>query len=285
VEIQKLAAHATRLKRALVQITDTPLLRETSRAMLRACPTPIQTWLRVQHIKAHKGNGFDLVPENELTEVYRNAVLWLQEQEGTQPFGDYLEFGVFYGSSLMCMHRVLDEFGLTDVRLFGFDSWQGLPEHAADEDSGLWRAGDFRSDYETAQRYMTEQGVNWNRAHLIRGWYQDTLKPELRECHRIRRAGVIMIDCDLYSSAKHALEFCAPIIGDRAVILFDDWFAGDLAEKNLGEKRAFDEFLAAHPDLECEETDTYIPTAKVFRVRRRLPQLRTKSTEAALAAL
>jgi O-methyltransferase len=52
-----------------------------------------------------------------------------------------------------------------------------------------------------------------------------------------------MVDCDIYTSARDALAFVEPMIGDYAVMLFDDWHAGGLAEQNLGEKRAFDEFL------------------------------------------
>ena len=32
-----------------------------------------------------------------------------------------------------------------------------------------------------------------------------------------------MIDCDIYSSARTALDFCGPLIRDRAVLVFDDW--------------------------------------------------------------
>jgi hypothetical protein len=60
------------------------------------------------------------VPEKELTEVYRQSVRWLLARDAPEAIGDYLEFGVFYGSSLTCMQRVLEEFGLRHVRMFGF---------------------------------------------------------------------------------------------------------------------------------------------------------------------
>jgi len=57
-----------------------------------------------------------------------------------------------------------------------------------------------------------------------------------------------MIDCDLYSSAKQALDFCAPLIVGQTIIFFDDWGGGtSLDKENLGEKRAFLEFLQANP--------------------------------------
>lgn len=249
-------------------MAEAPILRHAAKAALRLSPAPIRTWLRTERIKARRGNGFALVPEKQLTEVYRQSVRWLLSCDAPEAIGDYLEFGVFYGSSLSCMHRVFEEFGLRHARLFGFDSWEGLPEGAHAESRGLWNPGDFKMDCETARRYMTEQGVDWPRVHLTKGWFSDTLTPRFPADHGITHASIIMVDCDLYSSAKEVLEFCGPLVGERAVILFDDWFAGDLAERNLGEKKAFQEFLAAHPDLDAEETETYIHTAKVFRIRR-----------------
>lgn len=75
-----------------------------------------------------------------------------------------------------------------------------------------------------------------------------------------------MIDCDLYSSTLEALKFCAPLIHEHAVILFDDWFP--LAEQAMGEKKAFDEFLADHPDMSARDLGSYDATARVFAVLR-----------------
>ena len=35
--------------------------------------------------------------------------------------------------------------------------------------------------------------------------------------------------------------------------MFDDWFVFQAAERNLGEKRAFEEFLGRHPEFEAAE--------------------------------
>jgi hypothetical protein len=65
----------------------------------------------------------------------------------------------------------------------------------------------------------------------------------------IREASVIMVDCDLYASARTALHFSADLIVDEAVVFFDDWADAELAAKGLGERRAFEEFQAANPAL------------------------------------
>jgi hypothetical protein len=188
--------------------------------------------------------------------------------------GDYLEFGVYNGTSLACAHRALVEVGARPVRMFGFDSFQGLPKDAATEvGGGVWRPGEFRMDEKFTRQFLTDQGVDWTRVRLVKGWFSDSLNAATLQRHGIRKASLIMVDCDIYSSSKTVLDFCEPLIVDRAVVFFDDWFSGGLAEKNQGEKRAFDEMLAAHPELSAEEFGDYGSNSKVFVVSRRSPRL------------
>jgi O-methyltransferase len=71
----------------------------------------------------------------------------------------------------------------------------------------------------------------------------------------------------MYRSTREALEFCAPLIVDEALIVFDDW--NPLAAQNMGEKRAFDEFLNEHPRLRARDYGvSYAPNAKAFLVTR-----------------
>lgn len=207
-----------------------------------------------------------LVPEQSLTDKFREGLTRLAAEQGAGTIGDYLEFGVYDGTSLSCMHRVLQEMGLDHVRLFGFDSFEGLPPTAAGEDGGYWRPGQFDCEYEFARYSLSQRGVDWSRVELIKGFYDVTLNDDLRQRLGLTKASVIMVDCDMYSSARDALNFCAPLIRDQAMVLFDDW--NPLAESNMGEKLAFDEFLAANPHFAVEDFGTYTPNAKVVLVRR-----------------
>jgi hypothetical protein len=177
------------------------------------------------------------------------------------------------------MHRVLEDFGLQDVRLFGFDSFEGLPPIAATDSGGRWRPGAFKSTLDFTTQVLEDAGVDWQRVLLTKGFFEATLNDETKEAHAIRKAGVIMVDCDLYQSAKEALEFCEPLILDRSVVFFDDWYP--LALKGMGEKKAFDEFLARYPTLEATELYDFEPNGKVFLVSRchpateRSPQQKT----------
>jgi O-methyltransferase len=209
-----------------------------------------------------------LVPVDELHAVYRRGLSLLIERNGRESIGDYLEFGVYVGTSLACMHRVTDELGLRELRLFGFDSFEGLPAHASDDDEArMWEPGSFASDEEFTRRNLMREGVDWSRVVLVPGWFDETLTRATADAHGIRKASVLMFDCDLYASTRKALEFSLPLIVDEAVLVFDDWDSGGLGERGLGERRAFEEVLAEHPDLHSVELPAYEP-ARAFLVSR-----------------
>jgi predicted O-methyltransferase YrrM len=247
-------------------LTRTPILEKTLRAAFNRLPGGFQTRLRNERLRMRFENGWMLVPEKDLTRKYVEALRWIIDREGRAAVGDYLEFGVFMGTSLACFWRAVQKLELTHVRLFGFDSFAGLPESARHEDDGYWMAGNYSSRYEETRDRLTRAGVDWKRVFLVKGWFAETARPELAHRYQISMAGVVMIDCDLYSSSVEALRFCGPLIQGSSVVLFDDWFSGGLAEKNLGEKRAFQEFLSANPRLTCEDFGTHGNNSRDFKL-------------------
>jgi len=199
-----------------------------------------------------------LVDEKEIKPKFEEALLFLKNYYGdSKLLGDYIEFGVSHGSSILYMFETVEKLKLETIRLFGFDSFEGLPGEALTDDDGIWRPGDFYAKEKNVRRFLTKSGVNWNRVKLIRGWFKDTLKYSLIEQNRIEKASIIMIDCDLYSAAKEALTFCVPLIKDKTIIFFDDWNSSNLASKNLGEKKAFDELLSENPQFSSVDFGNY----------------------------
>jgi hypothetical protein len=189
---------------------------------------------------------------------------------GRDEVGEYLEFGVYVGTSLLCMHRASRAVGLDSLRLFGFDSFQGLPEVAATESAGIWQPGWLRAEYSLVRDHLTKNGIDWDRTTLVPGWFEETLVPGLADQLGIKKAGIIMIDCVIYSAALTALTFCAPLIRDRAVVFLDGWNPRRQSPQVSGERRAFEEFLAGNPDLSVdEELPPYKPASKVLFVSRR----------------
>jgi O-methyltransferase len=208
-----------------------------------------------------------LVALNDFADSLAGAVAELREgDDGT--IGDYLEFGVSRGTSMVGAYRVFRKMGLRDTRLFGFDSFQGMP--AGSEREG-WVAGQYASSLRATRHYLDAHLVDPDRVTLVEGWFDDTLSDETRADLGINRASILMIDCDIYSASRQALEFCAPVLADRAVIIFDDWGPMERLGK-IGQKEAFAEFLEAHPRLQARPLPAYAyqgqDNARVFLVER-----------------
>jgi O-methyltransferase len=225
-------------------------------------------WVRrpKRAVRAHVLWGWKpLVPEHEFTECSINAIKILRRFDPDQALGDYLEFGVSRGTSLACMYRALEHEGLFNVRLFGFDSFRGFPPEAATQG---WTPGNAWSTLSATRRYLVHNGVDMRRVTLIKGWFKDTLTAETRDRLGIVKASLIMIDCDIYSASRDALLFSGPMIRDEAVIFFDDW-GGRADRGKIGQKEAFEEFLAEFPLLAAEPLPSYLPPqARVFLVHR-----------------
>ena len=51
--------------------------------------------------------------------------------------------------------------------------------------------------------------------------------------------------------------------------MFDDWNSGNLAEKNMGESKAFDEFLTQNPLLRVTKLPSTYGNSAVFHVTRK----------------
>jgi O-methyltransferase len=222
------------------------------------------------------GREAPLVPKEKLEEAYREALNHLASAPGSNDVGDYLEFGVYVGTSLLCMNRASRAVGLESLRMYGFDSFQGLPEVAGAESGGLWQPGWLRAEYGLVREHLTRNGIDWGRTTLVPGWFEETLGPGLAHELGIKKAGIIMIDCEIYSAALTAVTFCAPLIRDRAWVFLDGWNRkGAVAKAStysgvLGERRALAEVLAANPDLQVEEElSPYKRASKVLLVTRR----------------
>jgi predicted O-methyltransferase YrrM len=235
----------------------------------RVVPEPVRGPVRERlKARAQRNRPQDLVPAADLQRCFSDALALLREKAGSTDVGDYLEFGVYYGSSTLSMWRALTEGGFDGVRLFGFDSFEGLPESAAHEDGGEWAPGQFAMSERRTRRRLMEEGVDPSRLHLVPGWFDDTATDATARRLGIERAGVVLVDCDLYSSTRTALAFVHPRLSRHTVLLFDDWTTSDLHEKDMGEKRAFEEWLEEHPELEASPLPDYGRNSRVFLVER-----------------
>jgi O-methyltransferase len=181
---------------------------------------------------------------------------------------DYCEFGLFKGYSFWKAQQQATKHRLT-CRFFGFDSFAGLPEVAGLDrtDHGEFRKGQYScSQQEVVANLEAAGGIDWARTFLIRGYFEQSLTPHVIETHRIRKVGVAMIDCDLYSSTVEVLNFLRGLIGDKSVLIMDDWNCFG-ADDNKGQRRAMREFLETEQHLRLEPLVSYGPNSQAFVVR------------------
>jgi hypothetical protein len=120
---------------------------------------------------------------------------------------DYLEFGVFRGESIA---QVAALNGNPHIRLFGFDSFEGLPT----DWNGKNPKGTFNVDGQVPD-------ISDRRIEFIKGWFDQTL-PEFVARYRPQEQVWVHIDADLYSSAMLVLTLLNPCIKPGTIVVFDE---------------------------------------------------------------
>lgn len=201
----------------------------------------------------------------EAPDAIRRALTHVRDSDGTDP-GDYYEFGLFRGFTFLTAYQEAASLGLKEMRFYGFDSFEGLPEVEESEvGEGQFFKGQFACSRDAVEANLRKHGVDFSRATLVEGYYENTLTEDLRSQHSFRRAACVTMDCDLYSSTRDALCWLTPYLEDKTVVIFDDWrsYGGDPEQ---GQPRAWQEWLAANPGMESRSLFTYRNHGEVFEL-------------------
>jgi len=126
--------------------------------------------------------------------------------------GDVLEFGVYQGSTINLM---ADYF--PDQTLYGFDSFEGLPEKWVMNTSG--KKGIHEKGHFTLQE-LPEVKSN---VKLVKGFFDKSLPVWLEE-NNLEKIKILHVDCDLYSSTKVVFDLLNDYIVQGTVIVFDEFY-------------------------------------------------------------
>jgi hypothetical protein len=137
------------------------------------------------------------------------------------PEGLVLEFGVYAGRTINHIAN------LTGGPVYGFDSFEGLPE-------------DWRPDIRKAAFKLDKLPAVAGSVEPVVGWFEDTL-PGFLKAHP-GPVGFLHVDCDLYSSTKTIFHHLRGRIVPGTVIVFDEYF--NYVGWRRHEFKAFAEFLA-----------------------------------------
>ena len=130
------------------------------------------------------------------------------------------EFGVGKGDSIKVLGRLIDD------TVYGFDSFQGLPE---DWTGTTQKQGDFAG----------RPGKLPGNVMLYEGLFTESLPKFIKEQDQPLR--FMHVDCDLYSSARTIFASLKQRIVPGTVIVFDEYFNYPNWQEH--EYKAFPEFI------------------------------------------
>lgn len=152
----------------------------------------------------------------------------------------YYEFGTGSGNTLQRAISVLKHF--RDSRIFLFDSFEGLPSTQDPRDRLVgWNAGSFSFSEDYILNLVKNSGFSVDRVRFVKGFFDNSLTPELaRDLCKVPPA-FVTVDVDYYSSTKQALDFLAPFLVSGATFYFDDLWAFD-GHPDYGQLRAISDF-------------------------------------------
>ncbi len=158
--------------------------------------------------------------------------------------GDVVELGCNEGKSAVLFQKIVDHFD-PSRSLHLYDSFEGLPDLAAEDGDTPFRAGELKAGTERVVANFTSNGLGLPFIH--KGWFQDTLPTQLPD-----QIAFAHLDGDLYDSILVSLSQVYPRLSKGAVVLIDDYvdpatFDGP-TEGCPGVRRACDEFMADKPE-------------------------------------
>jgi hypothetical protein len=168
--------------------------------------------------------------------------------------GAFVECGVWRGGSLLAMLLTLQDLGVDDRDVYGFDTFTGMTEPTAHDTSAdgappaidTWResrargerpwAGLFGEDVfglESVRSTLSESGYPAERVHLVEGPVEQTLPGAAPD-----GIALLRLDTDWYESTRHELIHLYPRLVEGGVLIVDDYGHWH------GARRAVDEYFA-----------------------------------------
>ena len=163
--------------------------------------------------------------------------------------GDYYEFGVWRGQTFVYAYLRFIETAkkrlskssfiginlkadikrrkiLESTTFHAFDSFEGLPELTKeDQYSDDFFKGQFSAGTEVLNSLMKKFNVPEKRVRIHKGWFSETCNYEYSKRKNLKKASIVWLDCDIYSSAKDCFNLITHLIQDGTVLIIDDWFS------------------------------------------------------------
>jgi hypothetical protein len=158
------------------------------------------------------------------------------------PLGDIAEFGSFRGGSAIFMAVVAQEL-CPGTKVYGFDSFAGMPETDARRDAH--KAGDFsEASVDEIRLFAEKSGVR--NLELIKGMFEESIPRALPTIGPLRLSH---IDCDLFDGVVASYDGCRTKMVPGGYIVFDD----PLVSSCLGAFEAIENLVIRRDGLCAEQ--------------------------------
>jgi len=137
--------------------------------------------------------------------------------------GDFIETGIWRGGAIIFMRAVLKSYGIKDRKVWGADSFQGLPK--PDPKNYPFDVGDIHYQWkhlavslEQVKSNFEQFGLLDEQVCFLEGWFKDTL-PQAP----IQKIALLRLDGDMYESTMDALINLYPKVSTGGYIIVDDY--------------------------------------------------------------
>lgn len=141
--------------------------------------------------------------------------------------GRYVELGVWKGRTINFIAALNPH-----KTIYGFDSYQGLPEDWDKGDRVIEKGTFAWPENEALPRYLLN-------VEILKGRFDETLPAFVREIDK--PIAFLHIDCDIYSSTAEGLDILGPHMQEGTIIVFDELY--NYQNYREHEWKAFQEFL------------------------------------------
>ena len=152
----------------------------------------------------------DQVSEGETEKIIELAKKALENE------GDFVEMGCYKGDTSLVLAEIVRGSG---KRLFIYDSFEGLPEKAKEDESVLgeeFRGGElFVSKREVKERFLR---AGLPVPVIKKGWFSELTESDLPE-----KIAFSFLDGDFYESIRDSLRLVLPKMVPRGVLIVHDY--------------------------------------------------------------
>lgn len=178
-----------------------------------------------------------IISDQVHTDELRVLLTELEKVIMAQIQGDVVEFGCYEGTTALFEQRLIDALK-TDKKLWLYDSFEGLPEKAEEDESvfgELFTAGALKASKARLERNFHKAGLEL--PHIKRAWFWELEPSDLPE-----NICFAFLDGDFYESIIDSLKLVWQKLSKGGVIIVDDYKNAKLP----GASKAVDEFFSSN---------------------------------------